>query len=171
MITSEFLKNHLGLQPLPGEGGFFIETYRSKSVIPAAVLPQEYAGDRAVGTAIYYLITRENFSAMHMLPGDEIFHFYLGSPVQMLQLHPDGRGELTILGPELDKGMVCQVRVPGLTWQGSRLLESGEFALLGTTMAPGFDFADFNVGTRDALTARYAIFAKEIASLTPGTAA
>jgi uncharacterized protein len=88
MITAHDIITTLGLAPLPSEGGYYAETYRS-----------------AFGTAIYYLLTADSFSAMHRLPGDEIFHFYLGDPVEMLQLRPDGTGEVLILGPDLLRGM------------------------------------------------------------------
>jgi len=136
----------LGLSPLPKEGGYYRETYRSARVFE----PVGFPGRRSFGTAIYYLLTSETSSAMHRLPGDEVFHFYLGDPVEMLMLYPDATSEIIVLGPDLDAMRVQHV-VPAGTWQGSRVVEGGDWALLGTTMAPGFDFADYEQGTRKLL--------------------
>src|SRR6186997_2398350 len=132
------------------EGGYFVETYRST----AALSPAGYSGERALSTAIYYLITPQSFSAMHRLPGDEIFHHYLGDAVEMLLLHPTGRIETLSLGKEIATGERPQIVVPGGVWQGSRLVAGGQFALLGCTMAPGFDYADYEHGRRTELIAR-----------------
>lgn len=154
-LTAERVIDLLGLTPLPGEGGWFRETWRSERSIPADRLPSVFRGPRAEGTAIYYLLTPETFSALHRLPGHEIFHFYMGDPVEMLQLHADGSAEVVLIGADLERGMRPQVIVRGGTWQGTRLIDGGSFALLGTTMSPGFDFADFELGDRDDLAARY----------------
>ncbi len=148
----------LGLEPHAGEGGYFRETYRSGGRIPASALPDAYRGDRAYGTAIYYLVTPESFSTVHRVRGDEIFHFYLGDPVEMLRLYPDGSGEEFILGSDIAAGQFVQCLVPGGVWQGMRLVEGGEFALLGTTMSPGFEFEDFELGDRMFLTTKYPEF-------------
>jgi predicted cupin superfamily sugar epimerase len=128
----------LGLEPHPEEGGFFRETYRSAGTFEP---DGPYRGPRPLATAIYYLLTAETYSALHRLPGDEVFHFYLGDPVEMLMLHPGGEAERILLGPEVP-AMRLQHVVPGGTWQGSRLVSGGRWALLGTTMAPGFDSGD-----------------------------
>jgi uncharacterized protein len=168
VITVEELISRLSLQALPREGGFFRETYRAKGAVPAEILGGQYTGPRNFGTAIYYLLTPQTFSAMHLLPGEEIFHFYLGDPVEMLQLRQDGTGELIVIGAELDRGMRPQVLVPGGVWQGSRMLPGGRVALLGTTMAPGFDPADYIHGDRETLAVRYPEFAEIITNLTTG---
>jgi predicted cupin superfamily sugar epimerase len=149
-MTAEEVIAALNLQPHPIEGGFFRETYRSADVLPQSVLPTN-PGPRSLSTAIYYLLTPKTFSAMHRLPTDEIFHFYLGDPVQMLQLSSPGVSRTLILGADLAKGHVPQTVVPGGTWQGSFLLPGGQFALLGATMAPGFDYADYVEGKREEL--------------------
>jgi uncharacterized protein len=158
----------LGLQPHPIEGGFFRETYRSGGVIPAASLPGGYQSraDRSYGTAIYYLLTADTFSEMHRLPTEEVFHFYLGSPMRMLQLFPDGNGREIIIGPDVFAGQQPQVVVPPGVWQGSRLEPGGEFVLLGATMAPGFDYADYEQGRRSELMAQYPEYAEAIRQLT-----
>jgi predicted cupin superfamily sugar epimerase len=145
----------LGLAPLPREGGFFRETYRSSEVLEPAVLPPPYASARAISTSIYYFLTPPTRSRIHRLPTEEIFHFYAGDPVEMLALMPDGRGHRWIIGNDLGRGQSPQVVVPRGTWQGCRLVNGGEWALLGTTMAPGFDFADYDPGDREELIRDY----------------
>jgi predicted cupin superfamily sugar epimerase len=156
----------LDLRPLPHEGGYYRETYRSADRLPHAALPAGYAGDKAAGTAIYYLLTPDTFSALHRLPTDEIYHFYLGGPVHLLQLLPDGSGQVVVLGPDLRAGQRPQAVVPRGVWQGSFLAPGGAFALLGTTMAPGFDFSDYEPGDRADLCARYPTFPDLIIQLT-----
>ncbi len=157
----------LGLRPLPKEGGFYRQTYCSKEKIPKEALPDRYTTSKPFGTAIYYLLTKDTYSALHRLKTDEIFHFYLGDPVIMLQLHPDGRSEIITLGTRIDKGEKVQVVVPRYTWQGSFLKEGGRFALMGTTMAPGFDFSDYEEGKRDFLIEKYPEMKDLILKLTP----
>ena len=143
----------LNLKPLPGEGGLFSESYLSVESVPQDGLPARYSGPRRMGSAIYYLLTDnpDSFSALHSLKTDEIYHFYLGDPVDMVLLFGGGKSRRIILGQELLKGQVVQFTVPAGTWQGSRLISGGRYALLGTTMAPGFDPADFTLGNRSDL--------------------
>src|SRR4051812_11520598 len=108
-MTAQQLIDLLRLEPHPNEGGYFRETYRSHASTHAAHLPPGYAGARSLGTAIYYLLTPDTVSAMHRLPGDEIFHHYLGDVVEMLLLHEDGRGEIVLLGSDLAAGQRPQV--------------------------------------------------------------
>jgi predicted cupin superfamily sugar epimerase len=150
MPTPDEIRKRLGLQPLPAEGGYFRETYRS-----ALPLYSLAGGERSAATAIYYLLAPGAFSALHRLPGDEVFHFYLGDPVEMLQLLPDGSFRTVVIGSDLVAGMEPQWVVPGGVWQGCRLREGGRLALMGTTMSPGFDPADFEPGVRASLLAEY----------------
>src|SRR5688572_15073381 len=99
-LTAEQVIAALDLKPLPMEGGFFRETHRSADRLPAAALLVRYGREKSAGTAIYYLLTPDTFSALHRLPTDEVFHFYLGDPVQMLQLLPDGQGRLLTIGSD-----------------------------------------------------------------------
>ncbi|MCI0464757.1 MAG: cupin domain-containing protein [Gemmataceae bacterium] len=167
MATADELIRLLQLQPHPREGGYFRETYRAAEGYPAAALPQRYGSPRSASTAIYYLLTPGTCSALHRLATDEVFHFYLGSPVRMLQLLPDGQGREIILGPDLLRGQSPQVVVPRGVWQGSLLEPGGDFALLGCTVAPGFDYSDYEGGSRESLLARYPAFADLITRLTP----
>jgi uncharacterized protein len=148
----------LGLERLPHEGGYFRETYRSKGVIPGL--------QRHFSTAIYYLITPAEFSALHQICYDEVFHFYLGDPVEMLQISPQGQLSKIILGSAITKGQQVQALAPGEFWQGSRLVEGGQWALLGTTVAPGFDFKDFKMGERRSLLKQYPQHHEEILRFT-----
>jgi len=168
-MTADEIIRLLALEKHPKEGGYFRETYRSRAAVDRAHLPSGYTAgprDRALGTAIYYLITPDSFSALHRLPGDEIFHHYLGDAVEMLMLHPSGRGEVVRIGKDLAAGESPQVVVPGGTWQGSRLVAGGAFALLGCTMSPGFDYADYAHGRRDELVAQFPEHAAATRALT-----
>ena len=124
-------------------------------MVSAKYLPEGTGGSRSVGTAIYYMITPETFSALHRLRGTEIFHFYLGDAVVMLQLLPDGSSQTITLGSNLASGHQPQLVVRGGVWQGSRLAPGGKFALMGTTMSPGFDSADYEHGDIEQLIAEY----------------
>lgn len=159
-MTAEEIIAELGLVPHPEEGGFFVETWRS----PLGFGPVDGYATRCVGTAIYYLMTPAAKSRMHRLPGDEVFHHYGGAPVEILMLHPDGRGELVVLGPDLRGGERPQVVVPGGVWQGSVVRTGGAWSLLGTTMAPGFVFEDYAHGDIAALQARWPAWAEAIAA-------
>ena len=165
MLSARDLIDYLGLRPLPREGGYYAETYRSVLSLAPSALPDAYDGPRHAATAIYYLLTPDTFSALHRLPGDEVYHFYLGDPVELLLLHPSG-GEVRTLGQAITQGMHLQTVVPGGVWQGSRLRAGGAWALLGTTMAPGFDFADFEAPDPSTLRAQYPAFSDWIEDLT-----
>jgi hypothetical protein len=166
MLTSDAVKSLLNLKPHPEEGGFFKETYRSSHTLLRDMLPDDYTEERALATAIYYLLTPSTFSALHRLPTDELFHFYLGDPVEMLQLSPGGSGKTITLGPDITNGMQLQAVVRKGVWQGSRLCPGGQFALLGTTMSPGFEPDDYESGERDKLIADYPQFENLIRALT-----
>jgi predicted cupin superfamily sugar epimerase len=167
-VDARTVIERLGLVPLPMEGGYFRETWRSADRMPGHEGP---AGGRFLGTAIYYLLTDDpdSFSALHRLPTDEIYHFYLGDPVLQLRLHPDGRHEVLTLGADLEAGQLVQSVAGRHVWQGSRLRPGGRFALLGTTMAPGFDPSDYEGGTREVLLAGYPAAGDLIRLLTRST--
>ncbi|HZD31690.1 MAG TPA: cupin domain-containing protein [Candidatus Angelobacter sp.] len=165
-MTAEDVIQLLHLTPLELEGGFFRETYRSRWMISSEYLPPAIGGQRSIATAIYYMVTPESFSTLHRLPGTEIFHFYLGDPVVMLQLHPEGKVETVTLGHDIAADHQLQVVVRGGIWQGCRLAQGGQWALLGTTMSPGFDYADYETGARKELAALYPQMAELIRQYT-----
>lgn len=154
-MTAQEIIRHLGLVPLPMEGGFYRETFRSEWNLSGPALPPGYPGARSGYTAIYYLLTPETSSALHRLRGDEVWHFYLGDPAEQIQLRADGTTRTVRLGQDLTAGEQLQVRVPAGAWQSTRLAAGGRFALMGTTMAPGFDFADYEHGRIEELSGPY----------------
>jgi predicted cupin superfamily sugar epimerase len=152
---------HLGLEPLPVEGGLFRQTWRSAD------------GDHVVGTAILAALTDEpdSFSAMHRLTVDEIWHFHLGDPIRLLLLHPDGSWTEPVLGPDVLGGHHPQLVVPAGTWMGARLAAGGVFGLFGTTMAPGFHSGRYRGGEGGELEAGWPAAADRIRVLVrPGSA-
>jgi len=159
-MNADQIKTLLKLEPHPVEGGSFRRTYTSAGNVE---LPR---GVRAQGTAIYYLLEAGTFSEMHALASDEIFHFYLGDPVEMLQLYEDGGSAVFTLGPDLDAGQHVQLVVPAGVWQGTRLVEGGKVALLGCTVTPGFDFADYVSGSYAELAAKWPTEMERIRKLT-----
>ena len=165
-MDADELIARLGLKPLPMEGGYFAETYRSEDVIPASALDPRYGRPKALSTAIYYLLTPGVASRMHRVASDEIFHFYAGDAVEMLRLHADGSHEVVIVGSDIEAGHAPQVIVPRGVWQGCRLMPGGKWALMGTTVSPAFDFDDYEPGDRADLIGQYPGCAEMIRELT-----
>ena len=168
-LTIDAIIQKLNLIPLAGEGGLFAETYRSAQTIPAEALPERYGGrSKPFGTAIFYLLSNDpdSFSAFHRLLSDEVYHFYLGDPLALTLLHPDGTSQTVTMGQDLLNGQQLQVVVPAGVWQGSRLAAGGAYALLGTTMAPGFTPEDYESGQQADLLARYPQEKERILALT-----
>ena len=157
MPTIEELIEHLELEPLPVEGGMYRQTYVASDKISAEALPSRYGRPKALCSAIYYLLTdkADSFSALHRLPTDEVWHFYIGDPVEMLLLHPEGRSEQVVLGQDVISGHHVQFVAPAGSWMGARALEGGRFALMGTTMAPGYDDQDYEGGEAAELERQY----------------
>lgn len=161
-MTADEVKKLLGLEPHPREGGFYIRTYEAAETVS---LPR-YRGERRTGTAIYYLLEPGTFSEMHRLKSDEVFHFYAGDAVEMLQLHEGHAGQLIVIGQNLAHGERPQVLVPHGVWQGSHLRAGGTWALLGCTVSPGFEFEDYEAGDRAELLGLWPEWAELIAELT-----
>jgi hypothetical protein len=159
-MTAEEIKSLLKLEPHPYEGGCFRQTYVAHERVELE------RGSRSVGTAIYYLLEPGTFSEMHCLASDEVFHFYLGDPVEMLQLFPDGSSAVFTLGPDLQAGQQVQLVVPAGVWQGARLVGDGKVALLGCTVTPGFDYADYQSGSYTQLADKWPAEAELIRALT-----
>jgi predicted cupin superfamily sugar epimerase len=166
-MTAEDVKRVLGLQPHPREGGWFVRTYEAMEVLSAEAFAEgRYDGARRTGTAIYYLLERGTFSEMHRLRSDEVFHFYAGDAVEMLQLMEDGGGGRVTIGNDLALGQRPQVVVRRGVWQGARLAGEGRWALLGCTVSPGFEFEDYESGMREELLEGWPEFGDEITALT-----
>jgi uncharacterized protein len=148
----------LRLEPLPGEGGLFRQSYLSGCEIPGQALPQRYDGKtHPCGTGIYYLLTDQpdSFSEFHCLLTDEVFHFYLGDPLEINLLFPDGSSQQVILGREILHGQQLQFTIPAGVWQGSCVAPGGKYTLIGTTMAPGYLQSDYTQGQREELSRQY----------------
>jgi predicted cupin superfamily sugar epimerase len=158
MPTAADIISLLHLEPLPNEGGFFRQTYASAGTLP---------GGRPAGTAIYFLITPEGFSALHTLATEEVWHFYAGDPVEHVVLDAiTHTGIKTRLGSDLSQGQRPQLVVPAQACQGARLVSGGSWALLGCTMSPGWDEREFRLGDRDTLLAQFPKWAADILALT-----
>jgi predicted cupin superfamily sugar epimerase len=155
MMTPEKIIDFFGMKPMPDEGGYYVETYRAAEKLSASVLPQRYTGTRNISTAILYLLTPETFSAMHRVKSDEVFHFYLGDPVTMLMLGPKGKSQIVTLGQDILNGQELQQMIPAGIWQGCCLKDGGKFALMGTTVAPGFEFDDYEHAEKNELLEKY----------------
>ena len=146
--------DRLKLTPHP-EGGYFRETYRAAETIEAAALPQRFGGERSISTAIYFLLEAGQCSRLHRIQADEAWHFYAGDPLIVVEIDTGGRLKTTRLGGDLAEGAVYQHVVPAGAWFGAAPAEGGRFTLVGCTVAPGFDFADFELANRTRLLAEY----------------
>ena len=146
------LINQYQLLPHP-EGGYYKETYRSTEHIPHAALAQHFSGSRSFSTAIYFLLLKDLFSAFHRIQSDECWHFYEGASLHVHVLHLNGNYELISLGRNSAKGEVYQAIVPAGAWFASESI--GEYSFVGCTVAPGFDFADFELARAANLKADY----------------
>ena len=144
----------LSLKPHP-EGGYFRESYRTPGRIAADALPEEYGSERSYCTAIYYLLEGKAYSRLHRIASDEIWHFYLGDPLVVAEIDHEGQIRETTLGPDLKDGQRLQHVVTAKCWFGAYLPHGSNFALTGCTVAPGFDFADFEMGDKEELLKRY----------------
>lgn len=152
-----------GLQPLPHEGGWFAPVWRSSDPAPQS-LP---GAPRVAASSILYLLAGGEFSALHRLRGDEIWSFHAGDAIELLRLDPkSGQGAWARLGPAVAAADELQLMVPRGVWQGARLATGGRWALVGCTMIPGWEEADFELGDRAALVAAFPAFAEAVEALT-----
>jgi uncharacterized protein len=155
----------LRLEPHP-EGGSYRQTYKANLILAKEGLPQEFAGARAASTGIYFLLEGKNFSAFHRLRSDEMWHFYLGETGVVHVIEKDGRYSEVLLGNDPEKGEVLQAVVKAGSWFGSRVRDGVGFVLVGCTVAPGFEFDDFEMGKRGELVQAYPQHRKTIERLT-----
>jgi len=144
----------LRLQPHP-EGGHFAETYRAADQLPAGMLGGRYGSPRACSTAIYFLLRGTEFSALHRLRSDELWHFHAGSPALIVMISPSGELSEVAIGPDPEREQSLQVVVPAGTWFGATVTDPASHILVGCTVAPGFSYEDFELGRREALVAAY----------------
>ncbi|HEY1038842.1 MAG TPA: cupin domain-containing protein [Bacteroidia bacterium] len=148
------------------EGGAYKETYRSDITIPRQVLNKQFHGDRNASTAIYFLLEYGQFSALHRIASDEVWHFYDGDPLFVYEICIDGKLITHKLGRDTEQGEAFQCVVKAGSWFGSRCQTAGGFSLVGCTVAPGFDFADFELAERNTLQSSFPQHSKIITELT-----
>jgi uncharacterized protein len=149
-LNAAYFIQTLNLQKHP-EGGWFKETYRSDEVILQNHLPGRFSGNRNFSTAIYFLLDGKSFSAFHRIKSDELWHFYYGRGINVYIIHPTRASEIIRLGQNLDAGQQMQAVVKAGCWFASEVIDSNSFSLAGCTVAPGFDFADFELAKRNEL--------------------
>ncbi len=154
MITAKQLVDKFNLAPHP-EGGFFKETYRSPESIPKTFLPKRFSGERNYSTAIYFLLEKGNFSAFHKIKSDEGWHFYAGQTLLVHVIHLNGRLETIRMGNDILNGEQVQAIVPAECWFASEPAPDTDFAFVGCTVAPGFDFNDFEMAKMEDLLKQY----------------
>jgi predicted cupin superfamily sugar epimerase len=165
MLTITQLVQTYSLQPHP-EGGWYKENYRAAETIEAAGLPTRFKGERSFSTAIYFLLESGQFSAFHRILSDEVWHFYAGKALEIFVIHPAGLLETIRLGSNIEQGESFQAMVPAGTWFASRPIYPDSFSFVGCTVAPGFDFSDFELANGNELAASYPEHAALIMQLT-----
>lgn len=163
--TAQTYVQALQMQAHP-EGGFYRESYRSPQRMDVPQVGHGAGVQRSVSTGIYFLLEQGNFSAFHQIQSDEMWHFYAGQALEVLELSDNGALRCTRLGPDILQGEVFQHVVPAHTWFASRVAVGGAFSLVGCTVAPGFDFADFCLADRAALVAKFPQHQATITELT-----
>jgi len=166
---AEYWVRTIELIPHP-EGGYFRETYRSPVTLELQALPAGYEGSRSVSTAIYFLLKKGQFSALHRLRSDELWHFHAGGPLKVVVIDECGTGKEVLLGSCPENGESFQAVVPAGCWFGALPVEGASYSLVSCTVAPGFDFRDFELGDRDDLLERYPEHRKIIEQLTRAAA-
>lgn len=148
------------------EGGAFREVYRSALKIPRQALPDSFSGERHCMTSIYFLLTHDQFSAFHRIRSDETWHFYEGDPLLIHEIRENGQLINHLLGRHPEKGESFQCTIMAGSWFGSQVTPGGSYALSGCTVAPGFEFADFELADRETLCRQYPGHEKLITALT-----
>ncbi len=165
MQSADYWIEKLGLEAHP-EGGFFKETYKSSESLGSESLPERFTGARVFSTGIYFLIKKGHFSAFHKIKSDEMWHFYEGNSLEICFIDAEAKLNFIKLGRDFEKGEVLQAVVPANCWFGSYLPDGSDYALVGCTVSPGFDFQDFEMPERDELLKLYPEFSDIILKLT-----
>ncbi len=166
MSEAEAWIRRLDLKPHP-EGGFYREIYRSPEIVPRAGLPERFPGDRTLATSIYFLLARGQISRFHRLRSDEIWHLYEGGPVVLHVLEPGTGHRRLLLGREAKEEQAHQIVLRAGCWFGAELVPPADFVLAGCTLAPGFEFEDFELGRRRDLMAAFPAHVDIIERLAP----
>ena len=154
MKSSEIWIKKLGLTPHP-EGGYFKEVYRSNEAIPNTALPERYSGNRAYATSIYFLLEGNQFSAWHILQSDEIWYFSCGSHLYIHIMDNNGNYTKHSLGTDIEKGEEPQIIIPKQSWFAAEVANKESYSLVSCAVAPGFDFADFELGSKEDLKKQF----------------
>lgn len=154
MLDKDQLIEKLDLEKHP-EGGYFKETYRSEISIPGSILPSEFGSERSVSTCIYFMLTSNEFSAFHKVNQDEAWHFYLGEPILLHVISPKGDYSKIRIGIDFSSDETPQFVVPAQHWFAAEVSKEESFALVGCTVAPGFDFKDFELAEREQLQNKF----------------
>ena len=165
METLEALIEKLELQPHP-EGGYFKETYRSEEVISKTCLPDVFQGERNYSTGIYYLLKSDDFSAFHRINQDEMWHFYLGDSITLSMISEEGILTTIEIGNDVLKGQSPQFVVPKDYWFAAKVQRPNSYSLVGCTVAPGFDFNDFELASCKELVDKFPQHIEIIKTLT-----
>jgi predicted cupin superfamily sugar epimerase len=152
-IPEQLIRHYL-MEPHP-EGGYYTSTYRSSEILSAEALPDRFSGPRCISSAIYFLLEGEIFSAFHRIKSDELWHFYTGDGLLIYVIEPSGEGRILKLGSDIENGFQFQHCVPAGCWFASRPANRNSFSFVGCTVAPGFDFADFEMANRTELLQAY----------------
>jgi predicted cupin superfamily sugar epimerase len=163
-MTAQEIIERLSLSPHP-EGGYYRETYRSQEIFTQEQLPGRYTGDRSLATCIYFLLAGNEFSAFHRIQSDETWHHYHGQALHIYCISPGGNFIEKLLGPALHQGQEPQFTVPAGYWFAARVKGHSGFSLIGCTVAPGFDFSDFEMGKKSVLIKEYPQHSEILSSL------
>jgi len=166
MTAADYVRAYQ-MQPHP-EGGFYAETYRSVEQIAQSALPDRFSGARSFSTAIYFLLEGHHRSMLHRIQSDEVWHFYAGGPLNIYVITPDSELSVIRLGSNPENGEVFQAVVPAGCWFGSKPADGVDFSLVGCTVAPGFDFADFELADRESMLQQFPKWREVIELLSEG---
>ncbi len=164
-MNPEMIIEQLGLQKHP-EGGWFSEIYRSNEIIQKASLPARYSDDHCFSTSIYFLLKSGEISMFHRLKSDEIWHFYSGSPILLISINKNRQLQEAILGSNIEKGELMQYVFSAGSWFAAKPIKENSYSLIGCTVAPGFEYQDFELADRASLIKEYPMYEKIIKEFT-----
>lgn len=160
-MTAEAVRGLLGLEPHP-TCGYVRITYLSKERIAPGGLPAPFAAGRPMGSALYFMVTPDRSVRLHRILNDQLYHYYLGDPIELIMLLGDGKSERAVVGPDLAAGHRPQLFIPGGTFHTARLIEGGAWFLGASTEWPGVEPEDVETGDLEALAAEYPSVAADL---------